>query len=258
MQTEPQTPSKSRSQGGLMTPMTGARFSNIVSRDQQQNAGSPYKRLRDKNLLISGEEAYDWDSDMETNVENLMDRPLKQPVFNPTTPQETPQAIRHSSPGKRKLSEYEQNLSLDYIPPESGTPSSSQIYRLSSISTQPVDASSSPTLRRNTLPDIEQSPTQKIDEIPDLIADSLSILDRHNVVLSTQAKDELVNLWNIFNRRMRGIALGRQISRENCKKKDEEIKLLRRRINGLEAARELDRAMNKQLQERDCNRGDPY
>lgn len=262
MQSEPQTPSKSRSQGGLMTPMTGSRFSNGIARDQQQSAGSPYKRLKDKNSSASGEETFDWDSDIEPHDGDLLDQPLKQPVFIPATQQKTPQAARLSSPGKRKLSEFEQDLSLEYIPAESATPGSSQIYRLSSISTQPLDVSSSPTPRRiaHTPPATQQSPEQKIDELPDLVSDSLSVLDRHNVVLPTPAKDELVAVLNRFSLRMKGIARGRQISRENSKKKDEEIKLLRRRIDGLKAERELHRVMmmDRQVEERGWSRCDPY
>jgi uncharacterized membrane protein YgaE (UPF0421/DUF939 family) len=71
----------------------------------------------------------------------------------------------------------------------------------------------------------------------------LSILDRHDVVVPTTARDELVASLDQHHLKTQGIIRGRDISRMALKKKDEEIQALRERVERLETEREMDKVV---------------
>lgn len=62
------------------------------------------------------------------------------------------------------------------------------------------------------------------------------------MIIPHSTQEDLVELLNKFDLRMKGISRGRDISREVLKKKEEEIMRLNERLKNLERQREMDGA----------------
>ncbi|KAL1869477.1 hypothetical protein Plec18167_007775 [Paecilomyces lecythidis] len=233
----PRTPSKSiKRSGGLFTPASAWRGHDTPG----TNLGTPSKVRKSRD--ISDDETFSWDEDLDDEVQRIMDRPA-QPKFSPETPRKTPRTALFTSPGKRKLSETENDSSNAYSdpftsssqPPHILTPRSEMPSQLGSVPPSSMEISATPTPSKYT----NVLSTDNNPDISELATAALVLLDSHDVVMPRKARDALVELLNRHELRTRGIARGREISRLALKKKDDEIKQLNERIQGLEAEKEM-------------------
>lgn len=255
--TPKKTPSKSVQLGGLLTPGTGTSYGNSDGSTARGAQTEPRRRLdfssqqqtptkiRKSSTLSSDEEAYSWDESLDNEVGNLLGgssssttRP-RQPIF---TPNKTPRTATNTSPSKRKLDDvFDDN---DKPPPYSESVSTTQ----SSSTTAPfsfssIEVSATPTPRRYKDVLSAQGEATSHNQPSDLASKILSILDRHDVVVPTTARDEFVTLLDQHHLKTQGIIRGRDISRMALKKKDEEIQTLKSRIERLETEREMDKVV---------------
>ncbi|KAH8694141.1 hypothetical protein BGW36DRAFT_399290 [Talaromyces proteolyticus] len=238
--TPKKTPVKSiqSGRGGLFTPST-SRTVHTGYPGQGVDNTTPSK-IKKTRTLSSDEDAYSWDESLDDEVEDLMERktPLRQPVFTPPeTPRKTPRTANNTSPGKRKLDDLN-----DEPPPYSALdnpPPTSSGSRTNSVPFSSVEISTTPTPRRYH----DALSANSSSEVSDLALDVLSTLDRHDVVIPTQARDEVVALLDKHHLKSQGLQRGRDILRVSLNKKDGEIVALKQRIEGLLAEREMDRTI---------------
>lgn len=218
------------------------------------------------------------DDDIDSEVERILQREAQQPVFQPETPRKTPRTSKITSPGRGQRPPSIFSSNSDEVNP-AGSPtrnvhdpphSPARMYPRLSPSTSPVHSSDSqfiavsgnkshyiPQIRplsvelSSTSTPLQYAPSVNMSsnhrspfDTPSSIAlETLAILDRHNVVVSDQVKDELIAHLDRHDLRTQGIIKGREVSRIALKKKDDQIRMLNARIEGLEAEKEMDRAL---------------
>jgi hypothetical protein len=196
--------------------------------------------------LSSDDEAYSWDESLDNEVGSLLGgssssttRP-KQPIF---TPNKAPRTATNTSPSKRKLDDVFNDDEDDKPPPYSeSAPTTQSSSTTASLSFSSVEVSATPTPRRYKDVLSAQGATSH-NQPSDLASNILSILDRHDVVVPTTARGELVASLDQHHLKTQGIIRGRDISRMALKKKDEEIQALKARIERLETEREMDKVV---------------
>ncbi|EED12289.1 conserved hypothetical protein [Talaromyces stipitatus ATCC 10500] len=253
---EPDTPKKSPSKsfqvGGLLTPGTGTTYGNssaVKARTEPRRRldflaqqQTPTK-VRKSSTLSSDEEAYSWDESLDNEAGNLLNRSSssstarpKQPVF---TSNKAPRTATNTSPSKRKLQDVFDDE--DKPPPYSESAPTTQSSSTAPISFSSVDVSATPTPRRYK--DVLSAQGAASHQISDLASNILAILDRHDVVIPTIARDEIVASLDQHHLKTQGIIRGRDLSRMALKKKDEEIQALKERIERLETEREMDKVV---------------
>jgi hypothetical protein len=150
----------------------------------------------------------------------------------PQTPRKAPRTAATTTPGKRARSRSPSALPTSTTPPH--TLSTPQINRiLFPTSQQQQSDPYSPT--SPSPPSIPNSNT--------LTYEILTLLTAHNITLSPPATAALSHICNTHALRTQGIARGRDVSREALKEKERKIEELKRRVEGLEAERERDRAV---------------
>lgn len=240
------TPTKTAAyKNGLPTPMTDRRTDRKTSdtgwrAQTPAQAQTPSKSAKARMIAEdSGDtDSFDWDDGLDEEMGSFSDR-LRQPDFNKDLdlPRKAPRTPSRTSPGKRKLSDFEDSDTVT-ARCDSGflTPQQSQTDRVPPSS---VEVSMTPTPSRytNALSADSQA------DISELAGQAIKILEGHNVVLSRRAQNDLISLLNTHDLKTKGIMRGRDISRIALKKKDEQIMTLNERVQSLEAQRELDRAM---------------
>lgn len=209
---------------------------------------TPTKARKSSNLS-SDEEAYSWDEGLDDEVNNLLGgsssstaRP-RQPVF---TPNKAPRTATNTSPSKRKLDDvFDED---DKPPPYSEcVPTTQSSSTTAPISFSSVEVSATPTPRRYR--DVLSAQGASSHQPSETASNILAILDRHDVVVPTTARDEIVASLDQQHLKTQGIIRGRDISRMALKKKDEEIQALRERIERLETEREMDKVVISSLRD---------
>jgi hypothetical protein len=170
-------------------------------------------------------------------------------VVYPELPNKVQRTPTTFSPGKRKLFAAH------------GSPNGRE--DLSGSTVIPTTSSSRSTLSSRVPPSSAElcmtpTPTKYHDvlsstSVPhksELAREASAILEKHDVVLSSKALDELVELLNRHDLKLQGVNRGREITRlavkkkeEELSKKDDEIRYLHERITNLQAQRELDQRL---------------
>lgn len=228
--------------GGLLTPDTGrAPPADVRNRGIAQTP-TKIRRLVDTS---SDEDTYSWDESMDMEVVDLTGASSsarsRQPVFTPImTPNQAPRKAMNTSPNKRKRADSE-----DEPPPysELDNPSSQSHISTSTVPFSSVEVSATPTPRRYR----DVLSAEGSSDMSSLSSNVLLILDHHDVVVPTVARDKVAALLDQQYLKTQGIIRGRDISREALKKKDEEIKSLKERIESLESEREMDKIVRSCL-----------
>ena len=92
--------------------------------------------------------------------------------------------------------------------------------------------------------------SENMPDMSSLSIEASSILEKHNVVLPNQARDELIDLLNRQHLKLQGVNKGREIIRQALKKKeqelsakDAEIRRLQDNITSLRAQKEMDQSI---------------
>lgn len=243
------TPSKpppsTKYQHGLPTPMTERKPRDEQPTLKKFQTQTPSKIASAKAQMMaedtpgfdSGSESYDWDDDLDDEVEKVMQKEKpRQPDFgrDVDSPRKVPRTPGRSSPGKRKLSEFE------YKPPGDAAITPQLSFQSKTESIPPsAEVSMTPTPSRytNALSGDSQ------EEFSEFAGSALKLLESHRVVLPRKAQNDLLSLLNSHDLKTKGIIRGRDISRLAIKKKDEQIMRLNERIQSLESQMELDRAV---------------
>ncbi|KAI2786275.1 hypothetical protein POX_g08658 [Penicillium oxalicum] len=207
-----------------------------------------------------------------------------QPIFYPDLPSKAPRTPQTASPGKRKLEHSSYSFDQTVFSDTSPTPSPSRSRSGFGSESTAAFALATPTSTRasqSTFQSRSQSQSQSsilrtyppssaelcmtptpvrnrdalsLDTRPDeseLSKSACSILEKHGVVLPNNAYDELVELLNRHDLKMRGVNRARDILRVAMKKKDEEITRLKERNTNLLAQNEMDRSIIDRMRRRE-------
>lgn len=183
------------------------------------------------------------------------------------SPRKAPRTATDTSPGKQKISDIDNDEHLQtqrqglFGTPSRPRFSPSQAQSFSP--TQPLTQRSpsfswtanrappssaelcttpTPTKYKNVLASSPSS-SQTAQQPSDLANQAISLLESQYVIIPRSTQEDLVELLNKFDLRMKGISRGRDISREALKKKDEEIMRLNEKVKNLERQREMDGAV---------------
>ncbi|GIK01255.1 hypothetical protein Aspvir_005287 [Aspergillus viridinutans] len=230
------TPTKPPVQGsGLLTPQTDTKVQDV--RGMSVNRTPTPSKSGKARMMTEDTDEFSWDDSSEAEqLTELLERP-RQPDFGQGGPRKAPRTETFTSPGKRKLSdmENEESESASALTPTSIFSPRAQT-RLPPASAE-VSMTPTPGRYRNVMS------TDAHDDSSELGLEALKILQSHKVVVPKQAQDELLALLNKHDLKTKGIIRGRDISRIALKKKDETIMKLNERIASLESQREMDRAI---------------
>lgn len=197
-------------------------------------------------MMAEDSDEFGWNDDTDDNAEiaqvlsssQATESFMSQPVFYPELASKVPRTPRTTSPGKRKRAEYV----LDQLNSSSSamaTPASSRISQSARFPPSSAELCMTPTPVRNRDALILDA---RPDE-SDLSKSACAILDKHGVVLPNSAYDELVELLNRHDLKMRGVNRARDILRVAMKKKDDEILHLKEKNTNLQAQNEMDRSI---------------
>jgi hypothetical protein len=239
----PKTPTKStqRAPNGLMTPQTERRVIDIPPREFKTPPKSAKARM-----MAEDSDEFGWNDDSDDNEEiaqvlsssQATESFLSQPVFYPELPSKVPRTPRTTSPGKRKRSGFgfdQSDSSMSAI----ATPATSRTTQSARFPPSSAELCLTPTPVRNR---DALSSDSRLEE-SDLSKSASAVLDKHGVVLPNQAYDELVELLNRYDLKMRGVNRARDILRVAMKKKDDEILRLKEKNTNLQAQNEMDRSI---------------
>lgn len=200
------------------------------------------------------EEFYDWpssdDGELRKAASNLPTNLMPPP---PTTPRKAMKTDTFSTPGKRSNDNESNSLpisKLNFTTPNRAieeddvfatpNPSTPRLYGLFSNHSKLPSPAETPTPRR-----FRDIPGQDSD----LATQILQLFERRKLPLSSELKDEVRAIANKHNMYTRGVVSGREISRAMIKKKSEEIAELQGTIAGLEAEREVQYSLVRQLRQ---------
>lgn len=232
-----QTPSKpSHSGTGLLTPQTERRFVEAPPRRYP----SPPKTAKAR-MMAEDTDEYGWNDDEDDDEElkealsssqSATTSFISQPNFHPELPSKAARTSEITSPGKRKLSDFAYD-SPSRAPSTLATPQSTRSSRFPPSSAE-VCMTPTPSKYRDVI-----SADSKANR-SDLAKDAVTILDKHSVVLSNDALNELVALLDRQELKTKGIIQGRDMSRKALKKKEEQIEMLNERIEHMKVQQEID------------------
>lgn len=274
-QFSPYTPVKSHS--ALVTPPTTIERKDSIAGSQKiPSPSTPSKSfgnfqplvvqsIQSSNSTIKGtaaeedddenEEFYDWpssdDEELRKAASNLPSNLMPPP---PTTPRKAMKTDTFSTPGKRSNDEERNSppiTKLNFATPNKPfeeddvfvTPNAAKprLYNLFS--------------NHSNLPSPAETPTpRRFRDIPlgqdsDLATQILQLFERKTLPLSRELKDEVRAISNKHHMYTRGVVSGREISRAMIRKKSEEIAELRGTISGLEAERETQLSLIRNLRQ---------
>lgn len=249
---------------GLLTPQTEHKIRDF---------STPVSGTRSARMTVMEEEddeLFEDGDDIGTGKGmSFMDR-LKQVqrADSEESPRKAPRtATTNTSPGKQKISDIDNDERLQtqrqglfgtpsrpqFSPSKAQSFSPTQPFtqRSPSFSWTPNRAPPSsaelcttptPTKYKN-VPTSSPSSSQTAQQPSDLANQAISLLESQYVIIPRSTQEDLVELLNKFDLRMKGISRGRDISREVLKKKDEEIMRLNEKVKNLERQRETDGAV---------------
>lgn len=208
------------------------------------------------------EEFYDWPSSGDEELSkaasslssNLM--PPPPPAATPATPRKAVKTNAFSTPGQRS-NDIETNSQLPMTKlkfPTHKIPTTEE----DDVFTTPSTATSRTAglfsnYNSNNMPSPAETPTpRRFKDVPgsqdsDLAMQVLQVFDRKKISLNSELKDEVRAIANKHNMYTRGVVSGRDVSRVMIKKKAEEIVELQGTIAGLEAEREVQYSLIRQL-----------
>ncbi|GFG13435.1 hypothetical protein CNMCM6936_006569 [Aspergillus lentulus] len=230
------TPTKPSVQGsGLLTPQTDTKVQDV--RGMSANRTPTPSKSGKARMMTEDTDEFSWDDSSGAEELTKLLEPPRQPDFGQDEPRKAPRTETFTSPGKRELSdmENEESESTTTLTPTSIFSARTQT-RLPPASAE-VSMTPTPGRYRNVLS------TDARDDSSDLGLQALEILESHKVAVPKEAQDELLALLNKHDLKTKGIIRGRDISRIALKKKDETIMKLNERIASLESQREMDRAI---------------
>lgn len=197
-------------------------------------------------MMAEDSDEFGWNDDTDDNAEiaqvlsssQATESFMSQPVFYPELASKVPRTPRTTSPGKRKRAEYvldQSNSSSSAM----ATPASSRTSQSARFPPSSAELCMTPTpVRNRDALSLDARPDES-----DLSKSACAILDKHGVVLPNSAYDELVELLNRHDLKMRGVNRARDILRVAMKKKDDEILHLKEKNTNLQAQNEMDRSI---------------
>ncbi|KAJ5572733.1 hypothetical protein N7450_009717 [Penicillium hetheringtonii] len=247
----PSTPTRAPPRGGLLTPQTERRF--IDAPPRHAYVPPPPKSAKAR-MMAEDSDDFGWDDNSDENNEltelsnsQSIESILSQPNFHPDQPYKAARTPTKTSPGKRRLfessfCEHDTTSNSSTIP----TPASTRSTMPSQYPPSSAELCMTPTPSKYR--DVFSS--ENMPGMSSLAIEANSIIEKHNVVLPNQARDELVELLNRHHLKLQGVNKGREITREALKKreqellaKDAEIRRLQDSITSLRAQKEMDQSI---------------
>jgi hypothetical protein len=189
-------------------------------------------------MMAEDTDEFDWSDGLQDEMEKVFEssQPLRQPKFG-LPARKTPRTADVASPAKRKRSVDDEGAGRD------GTMTPGGSVRGTGPSNQETPLlTPSPTRYRNAGrgPGVGESP---LATSSDLSVQVLRILEKHGVDVPVGAGEELRELFNRQEMKMKGVLRGRDISRAALKDKDEQIVRLNERIAMLESQLQMERTV---------------
>lgn len=190
-------------------------------------------------MMSEDVDEFEWDDDDDAAVGKILvqggpqSAPLRQPDFGPPKTPSGP----ISAPGKRKFADIEEGQSektVGFTPISVARSFTDKTVSFTSTASGPpssMEFSGTPTPVRFRGVGFGAD-GEELEE--GLAVTAVKILEKNQVEVTKQAKDELVDMLNKYELKLKGIARGRDISRIALKKKDDQIKELNERIARLE------------------------
>ena len=255
----PQTPLKTLSGNGYMTPSTGNR-TGLRSPDVA-TPYTPSKSSRTTQAVAqatqsdsttqeeSQEEYYDWPLSDDEEISKAVDQASSQSqnvMPPPDTPRKTIKTDSFSTPGKRKFDEMHHNAAAALPTPISDR-------KGDDVFTTPATITGGKRLFSTTGPEDTPTPVRFKDIAPTTKSDSslaeeiLKVLRNAQVSLPAKTRDEVREICNKQSLFTHGVVKGRDISRSLISKKDEKIVELQTSIEALQSERETSRAVIRHL-----------
>lgn len=235
--TSPSTPSKS-----------SGNFQSLLRNTQSSN--STIKATAAEEDDDENEEFYDWPSSGDEELSKAATKFSSNLMPPPTTPRKAMKTNLFSTPGKRS-NENETNSPTTKL----NFSTHKAIEEDDVFTTQTTATPKTPGLFSNyNVPSPVETPTAgRFRDIAgqdsNLAMQVLQAFDHKKIPLSTELKDEVRALANKHDMYTRGVISGRDISRAMIKKKSEEIVELQGTIAGLEAERETQYSLIRQLRQ---------
>jgi hypothetical protein len=240
---------------GLLTPETGGTTRTLKWTGVD---GTPSK-IRKVDTGFENDDVFDLVASDDAG--SLFTGPIRQPNFTPHPPQ-TPRkqtgTAAFTSPRKRTLSEMEEEDTSTIYGTAIGSPirSSSQGLSYPTLPSFSTLSPSTPTSRNSSqgqhYPEFPTpTPSKLPPEISGISAQALALLQFHDVVLPSNARDGLVTLLDKFELKMKGMDRGREIVRKALKGKDDQIRELDDRLENLEKEIEMNKKVIASLTIRD-------
>ncbi|KAL8796932.1 MAG: hypothetical protein Q9195_000703 [Heterodermia aff. obscurata] len=255
----PQTPPKSVNGSVYMTPQTGN-----STRSKSPDITTPYTPSKSSNVR-SGARAtvstaatqedsteelfYDWPLSDDEELLKAADQASSQSQ-NAMPPPETPRkAVKidtFSTPGKRRLSEMENDGAAAWPTPVSKS-------KGDDVFTTPANGTGGKRLFTTTGAEETPTPVRFKDVAPSATADAslateiLKILKSAHVPIPPNTLDDIRDICNKQSLFTHGVIRGRDISRSLISKKDEKIVELQNNIEALHSERETSRAVIRHL-----------
>lgn len=220
-----------------------------------QSSNSTIKATTAEEDDDENEEFYDWPSCDDEELSKVAFNPpsnLMPPP--PSTPRKAMKTDTFSTPGKRDNDNETNSLPLTKL--NFSTPN--RAIEEDDVFTTPNPATSrlhGLFSNYSNLPSAPETPTpRRFRDIPgqdsDLATQILQLFERKKLPLSSELKDEVRAIANRHSMYTRGVVSGREISRAVIKKKEEEIAELQGTIAGLEAEREAQYILIRQLRQK--------
>lgn len=242
---------------GLLTPETGGTKRTLKWTGVD---GTPSK-IRKIDAGFENDDVFDLVA--SDDAESLFTGPIRQPDFTPHTPK-TPRTqigtAAFTSPRKRTLSEMEEEDTSTIYGTAIGSPTfraSSQGLSYPTLPSFSTLSPSTPTSRNSSQGQhYPATPTPKKHadppaEISGIAAEALALLQFHDVVIPSSARDGLVTLLDRFDLKLKGMDRGREIARKALKGKEDQIRELEDQIGDLEKEIEMNKKVIASLRIRD-------
>ncbi|KAL5042644.1 hypothetical protein BDW71DRAFT_200404 [Aspergillus fruticulosus] len=234
----PRTPSSKtafaqQSTGSFLTPQTGHRDYGGSRLDITPAGASASAKAR---MMAEDADEFDWNDGLQDEMEKVFEssQPLRQPEFG-LPARKAPVTGTGTSPGKRKRLVDDEGAGKD------GTMSPGGPVRGIGVGKQKTPFLTPTQARYRNSGESMEVGESPLATSSDLAAQVLRILESRGVDVPVDVKEELRELFNRQEMKMKGVMRGRDISRAALKEKDEQIVRLNERIAMLESQLELER-----------------
>lgn len=192
------------------------------------------------------EEFYDWPASEDEELSKAADCTMKNPMPPPETPRKAIKSDPFSTPGKRRYDEMIQEGVLPWPTPSTGS-------KEDDVFTTPSKHSRGTNLfaQSGLLSPMSTPTPHRFRDVsgqePELTKEILQALQSHQVVVSPEMQNTIKSIGSKHSLFTHGVIKGRDVSRSLLREKNEQIAELQDEIAILQAEREADKTVIRNL-----------